>query len=78
MDAISAIREMMKFRNFSIRAIGEEMHKSPLYMNGILYRGSIPKADTYAAIASACGYDLFVRNREDGTEIAIDPPNDDE
>lgn len=37
-----------------------------------------PTTETFSLIADACGYDLLVRNRSDGSEIIIDPPKADD
>lgn len=57
-------------------AVSKAMGKSPLYIGGLLSRGSVPKTDTMATIMDAAGYDLLVRRRSDGEEFIIDPTDE--
>lgn len=47
------------------------------YINNIITKRAIPRADTFAKIIDVCGWDLLVRNRETGEEMRIDPPGTD-
>jgi len=76
METIEIVREMMHVSGLSVRKLGTALGKSPQYMKQTLYGGTIPSSKKLAAIADACGYDLLVRNRDDGTEIIIDPPDE--
>lgn len=71
MKALDAIKTMISNSGVSIRGLGALLDKSEFYINGIIYRGSVPKVDTTARIADACGYDLILRRRDDGDEILI-------
>lgn len=71
MDAITAIRRMMRASGQTYRDVADSLGKSPTYLSGIISRGSVPKLDTAAAIADACGYDLVLVQRDGGDRVRI-------
>lgn len=73
MKSNKALRHIIEKSGLSHRAIAERLDKTPSYVSVTLARGSVPKADTYANIADACGYDLKLVSRDGDEEILIDP-----
>lgn len=51
-----------------------KMGRSRGYLSSYIARGNEPGITLMAEICDAIGYDLLIRNRNDGTEIIIDPP----
>ena len=79
MDVFETIKAMMVSSGLSVRKLGANMGRSPYYAKTILYgRKSVPSSSILSEIADTCGYDLLVRNRDDRTEILIDPPSKEE
>ena len=58
MHAKDATKHVITNSEKTMRAVAVEMGKSPMYLSGVTSRGSVPKLDTFAAIAAACGYKL--------------------
>ena len=54
-----------------ITAASKAMGRDQNYIAGMLSRGSVPKADTLARIASVCGYRLVLVGH--GEELEIEP-----
>ena len=76
MDAREATRKMMLNSGRSEYSLSIELSPTGgrYYLESIWKRGTNPRTDTMAKIADACGYDLLLRNRQDGSEITINPP----
>lgn len=72
MYILDAIREIMNNAGIGKREMGRLMHKSDMYMNGIINRGSIPKVDTMVSIASTCGYDVVLVPKNGGDSITLE------
>lgn len=53
-----AIKAMAKDSGRSVRGVSQAMGRNPDYLGMTLSRGSVPKADTLARAAEACGYRL--------------------
>lgn len=74
MESIDVIKTMMESSGMSVRKLGTSLGKSEYYAKRILYgQKNVPSVILFSHIADVCGYELFVRKREDGTEISIDP-----
>ena len=76
MDANKAFNTVMSRSGLSKVELSESLGKKRTYVSTMIYKNRVPKTDTFAWIANACGWDLLTRNRETGEEIVIDPPND--
>jgi len=76
MDANKVLKYLVSSSGMSRAAISRKMGKNDNYISVRLQTGrrNLPRIDTMSTVADACGYDLLLRNREDGTEIIIDPP----
>lgn len=73
MDAYDAVTKMLNEDDRTRAAISVAMGRGPGYLNVIVGRRSVPKADTLARIADTCGYDLLLRRRDSEEEIRIEP-----
>lgn len=71
MNAKEATKYVIQASGRPMRALAVEMGKSPMYLAGVTSRGSVPKLDTFAEIARACGYSLVLRGEDE--EIVIEP-----
>ncbi len=57
------------------RALSRKLGRSPGWFSPTLTRGSVPRLDTVAAVADACGYEVVVREKEGGRVLGkVDPP----
>lgn len=75
MQVAEVLETIIRASGVSNARIARALGKSPSYMNPIRYGHAMPLTDTMASICDVIGYDLIVRNRNDGTEYVIDPPN---
>ena len=73
MDAINAIRVMIKRSGKRQTQVSEDIGRSYSYVGTVLAKACPPQVDTLAAIAAACGYRLALIGR-DGDRIDIDAP----
>ena len=74
MDARRVLNTVVATSGMNKTELARAIGKSVNYISNYSVRGNIPKLDTFAEIANIASYDLLVRNRNDGTEIIIDPP----
>ena len=74
MDVRKALRTVISNGGMPKATLSVSMGKAYTFINTTISRGSIPKTDTFAQIADACGYDLLLRQRSTNDEIIIDPP----
>ena len=72
MNADQAINQMIESSGKSRRRVSQDIGRHPNFITVTLNKGSVPRADTLAAIAGATGYELVLRGN--GDEIVIDPP----
>lgn len=76
MNVEQAIRKAADTAGKSLNAVSREVGKNDNYLSVTFGRGSVPKADTLAQLANACGYHLALLPA--GTDapgaIVIDPP----
>lgn len=62
-----------------MRTISQEIGRSDNFLSATLQRPNVtPRLLTMAEIANACNYDFKLINRNDGTEIIINPPSKDD
>ena len=73
MNARDAALEIIADSGLSAGTLSRRLEKERSYIKSFIKRPSIPRADTLASIADACGYDLVLRRRIDEYEIPIDP-----
>lgn len=71
MNAKEATKYVIQASGRPMRALAVEMGKSSMYLAGVTSRGSVPRLDTFAEIARACGYSLVLRGEDE--EIVIEP-----
>ncbi len=76
MNVEQAIRKAADTAGKSLNAVSREVGKNDNYLSVTFGRSSVPKADTLAQLANACGYRLALLPA--GTDapgaIVIDPP----
>ena len=58
MRTVEAIRYMCDKAGKGTTVVSRDIGRGSSFVGSILSRGSIPKADTLAEIAEACGYEL--------------------
>lgn len=73
MQADKVLRAIIEKSGHSVDGASRIVGKNKSYFSGMFARGSIPKLDTMATLCDILGWDLLVRDREDGFEIEIDP-----
>ena len=76
MDAMSAIKRMAELSNTPLMHIGRKMGVSDNYVNKTITRGSKPRIDTVARMASVCGYGLYLIPEKEAPQDAIQITND--
>lgn len=74
MDAKEALYFLTSDSAISMRVASQRMGRTPSFLGTTRFNQRVPQVDTMAAIADVYGYDLLLRNRVDGEEILIDPP----
>ena len=60
LNTVEAVRHMLSTSGLTVRAAGAALHRAPTYLSNILTRGSTPRADVLARVASVCGYSLVL------------------
>lgn len=73
MNAHDALVAMIGESGSSYFSIERTMGVKQNYLKRLRYGGSTPRTDVAARIADACGYDLILRRRDDGSETTIAP-----
>lgn len=75
MKAYEAVRTASTASGVPITHIGPALGKSSVYVNNGISRGSVPKADTLAAMLGVCGYALAAVPVDDmpASALVIDP-----
>ena len=73
MDALAAIRAMSEESGVGHVEASERAGRSPFYVSSLLSRGSTPRADVLATLASAYGYRLVLEPLGAGEPLPIDP-----
>lgn len=76
MDARDVIIEMVKDTGLTHRQVSVQMGHESTYLKSFIYRGQMPRVNTFVKVADACGYDLIARRRIDGYEMPIDNIDD--
>ena len=71
------VREMVRSRNLTTRGASAKFGRSTGYVSKMLSTGHSPNSDILAEFADILDYDLLLRDRTNGTEIIIDPPQGD-
>ena len=74
MNAHDAALRIVKDSGMPESRVALAMGYSKRALSNLVYHNGTPRADNLARIADVCGYDLLLRNRQDGSEILIDPP----
>lgn len=77
MQPLESLAEVVRLSGLSMQTISAKMNRSRSFVSMTIRNGGMPKVDTLASVAGICGYDLLLRKRDDGTEIVIDPPQQD-
>lgn len=70
MQAKDAVAELVALSGKSAITVSREMGRADAYISMTISRKSIPKLDTFAEIAAACGYEVVLRSPEH--EITIE------
>lgn len=65
-----AIRHMCDKAGKGTTIVSRDIGRGSSFVGSILSRGSVPKADTLAEIAEACGYELMLVGH--GEQITIE------
>lgn len=77
MKAMEAVKAAAESSGTPTTHIGRRMGKQDSYYSAVVSRGSVPKADTLAAMLDVCDYDLAAVPRSAGLPdgaLVIDPP----
>ena len=69
MNVKQAIDKMCEEAGKSQRTVSKEIGRNPSFLSTSMSKGSVPRVDTMAAIARACGFELVLRGH--GVEIAL-------
>lgn len=68
------LRHMVESRNLSQRDASLKFGRSPNYVSRMYAGGFNPQMAVLAELADVLEFDLVLRDRTNGTEIIIDPP----
>lgn len=75
MDALSALNEMIRSSGWHYKPLSKRLGRTESYIGSMLSKGTTPTIETFARIADACEYDVFLIPRNhDASVIVIDPP----
>lgn len=69
MNVKQAIDKMCEEAGKSQRTVSKEIGRNPSFLSTSMSKGSVPRVDTMAAIARACGFELVLRGH--GVEISL-------
>lgn len=69
MNVKQAIDKMCEEAGKSQRTVSKEIGRNPSFLSTSMSKGSVPRVDTMAAIARACGFELVLRGH--GVEIPL-------
>ncbi len=72
MDATGAIRRMCEESGRGVVEVSQELGKSKMYVSGMISRHTVPRTDTLAQIAQACGYRLILESDTDKIVISTE------
>lgn len=70
MQARDAVAELVAMSGKSAIEVSREMGRADTYVSMTISRKSVPRLDTFAELAAACGYEVVLRGS--GGEIAIE------
>ena len=75
MKAMDALQSAARSADMPTTHIGPAMGKGANYFSAVKSRGSVPRCDTMAAMAEACGYRLALvpRGEVPASALVIDP-----
>lgn len=75
MEYPQVIRTVSRLSGVSLNSIGRAMGRPDSYVSSGIARGSVPKADTLAAMLHVCGYCLCAVPIDDvpASAVIIDP-----
>lgn len=73
MQTGDAIRHMCDKAGKGTTIVSKDIRRGSSFVGSILSRGSVPKADTLAEIAEACGYQLTLIGHGEQIVIEYDP-----
>ena len=76
MEALDVLRSVMEEAGKGGYELSRDMGRAPSYVGAALGRGSVPKADTLAAMLAPCGYVLAAVPADDvpAAALVIDAP----
>lgn len=74
MQITNVLRAMLARKGISAVSAARLMKRSDSYISRRISGNQIPKVDSLAEIGNVLGFDLLLRDRQDGFEILIDPP----
>lgn len=72
------LRWLIESRGLSQRNASVKFGRSPSYVSRILAGGYSPTTAVLAEFCSILDYDLIIRDRTNGAEVTIDPPENPE
>jgi DNA-binding phage protein len=72
MDSRQAIEAMCEMAGKSQRTVSTEIGRNPTFIGTTISKGSIPRVDTMAKIAEACGFELVLRGHGVTMELGDD------
>lgn len=72
MNSKDAVLKMCEISGKSQRAVSLEIGKAGTFLGTTLYKGSVPRVDTMAKIAEACGFELVLRGHGVTIELGAD------
>ena len=77
MQPSEILRHMVTSRGLSQRDASLKFGRSPNYVSRMYAGGFNPQTGVLAELCNTLDFDLILRDRIDGSEIIIDPPNQD-
>jgi len=72
-DPLTALLRAVNACGLAKTDISRKMGREQSYIATIFAKSAIPRTSTYSEILDACGFDLIVRRRDDGSEIRVTP-----
>lgn len=72
MNTRDAIERMCELGGKSQRTVSKEIGRNPTFLGTTLSKGSVPRVDTMAKVAEACGFELVLRGHGVVIELGDD------
>lgn len=75
MDSTDAPKRMVRMSGKPSSQIAREIGRAESFVRATISQGTRPRVDTFAEIATACGYEVVLRSRSDEFTLNVGAPH---